>query len=110
MILMMREIEDDLSYDKLSTVVLDVEAILNSQPLTCLNLDDIVEPLTPSHLISGKRVLSFPIDRSIDRRSRKSSPSFQQKRQISFHKYSELLIKMKKGLSSSVKIKTQSNC
>ena len=66
MILMMREIEDDLSYDELSTVVLDVEAILNSQPLTCLDLDDIVEPLTPSHLISGKRVSSFPIDRSIE--------------------------------------------
>ena len=34
-----------LSYDELLTVVVDVEAILNSRPLTYLDLDDIVEPL-----------------------------------------------------------------
>lgn len=49
-----------LSYDESLTVVVDIEAILNSRPLTYLDSDDVVEPLTPSHLICGKRVLSFP--------------------------------------------------
>ena len=50
------------------TVIVDVEALLNSWPLTYLD-NDMAEPLTPSHLISGKRVLSFPnvkITRRID--------------------------------------------
>ena len=41
-----------LSYDKLLTVVVDVEAILNSRPLTYLDLDDMVEPLTPHRILS----------------------------------------------------------
>ena len=49
-----------LSYDELLTVVVDVEAILNSRPLTYLDNDDIAEPLTASNLISGKRVLFLP--------------------------------------------------
>jgi hypothetical protein len=49
-----------LSYDELLTVVVDVEAILNSRPLTYLDNDDMAEPLTVSNLISGKRVLFLP--------------------------------------------------
>jgi hypothetical protein len=49
-----------LSYDELLTVVVDVEAILNSRPLTYLDNDDMAEPLTASNLISGKRVLFLP--------------------------------------------------
>ena len=53
-----------LSYDELLTLVVDVEGILNTCPLTYFDIDDMAEPLTPSHLICGKRVLSFPTIKS----------------------------------------------
>ena len=49
-----------LSYEELLTGVAEVEAILNSRPLTYLTTDDIDERITPSHLISGVRLLSMP--------------------------------------------------
>ena len=42
------------------TVLTEVECILNSRPLTYLYPDDLEEPLTPCHLISGRRLLSLP--------------------------------------------------
>jgi len=41
------------------TVLSEVECILNSRPLTYLYADDLAEPLTPSHLMSGRRLLSL---------------------------------------------------
>ena len=38
----------------------DVEAIINSRPLTYLTTDDPDQPVTPSHLISGIRLLNVP--------------------------------------------------
>ena len=49
-----------LSYDELLTVVTEVELILNSRPLSYVSTEDLEEPLTPSHLITGRRLLSFP--------------------------------------------------
>jgi hypothetical protein len=49
-----------LTYDELLTSVTEVEMILNSRPLTYLSSDDAEEPLTPSHLLLGYRVLSLP--------------------------------------------------
>ena len=49
-----------LSYDELLTVVTEVEMVLNSKPLSYLSSEDIEEPLTPSHLLIGRRVLSLP--------------------------------------------------
>ena len=40
--------------------IVEIEAIINSHPLTFLNLDDTEEPLTPSHLLMGHRILSLP--------------------------------------------------
>ena len=34
--------------------------ILNSRPLSYISTEDIEEPLTPSHLITGQRLLSLP--------------------------------------------------
>ena len=48
------------SYEELLTSVAEVEAIVNSRPLTYLTTDDLDEPVTPSHLISGVRLLSVP--------------------------------------------------
>ena len=49
-----------LSYDELLTVITEVEAVLNSRPLTYVSSEDVEEPLTPSHLMLGYRVLSLP--------------------------------------------------
>ena len=55
-----------LSYEELLTVLLEVEAVLNSRPLTYVSADDLDEPLTPSHLIYGKRILSCPEPEDVD--------------------------------------------
>ena len=49
-----------LSYDELQTAIVEVEAILNSRPISFLSADDFEEPLTPSHLIFGRRLISLP--------------------------------------------------
>ena len=46
--------------DELMTMVVEVEAIINSRPLTPISADDLEEPLTPSHLLCGYRLLSLP--------------------------------------------------
>ena len=47
-----------LTYDELLTIVTEVEAVLNSRPLSYVSMDDLDEPLPPSHLLRGYRVLS----------------------------------------------------
>ena len=46
-----------LFYDELLTLVTEV---LNSRPLTYVSSEDIEEPLTPSHLLGGYRILTLP--------------------------------------------------
>lgn len=57
-----------LTYEELLTAVLDVEVVLNSRPLTYVSTEDFEEPLTPSHLIFGRRLLSLPnsVNQGID--------------------------------------------
>ena len=50
------------SYDELNTALVEVEAVVNSRPLTYVSSDDLEEPLTPSHLLVGCRLLSLPDD------------------------------------------------
>ena len=49
-----------LSYEELQTVVTDVECTVNSRPITYVYSNEQIEPLTPSHLIAGRRLLSLP--------------------------------------------------
>ena len=49
-----------LTYDELLTLVIEVEAVLNSRPLGYVSSEDTEEPLTPSHLLVGYRVMSLP--------------------------------------------------
>ena len=43
-------------YDELVTVLVEVEATLNSRPISYLSSEDIGEPLTPSHLLMGRQL------------------------------------------------------
>ena len=49
-----------LTYEELLTVITEVELIINSRPLTYVSSMDLEEPLTPSHLIIGRRLLNLP--------------------------------------------------
>lgn len=49
-----------LTHDELSTVLTEVEAIFNSRPLSYMSSEDLEEPLTPSHMLTGHRILSLP--------------------------------------------------
>ncbi len=46
------------SQDELLTAVTEVEMVINSQPLSYMSAYDLEEPLTPSHLIVGRRLMS----------------------------------------------------
>ena len=48
-----------LTYEELLTLLIRVEGVLNSRPLTYVYPDQD-EPLTPSHLVLGKRILTVP--------------------------------------------------
>lgn len=50
-----------LTYEELLTVLTEVEGVLNSRPLTYV-YSDITdqEPLTPSHLVIGRRIATLP--------------------------------------------------
>ena len=49
-----------LSHDKLFTVLVEVEATLNSRPISYVSSEDVDEPLTPSHLLVGRCLLNLP--------------------------------------------------
>ena len=49
-----------LNYDELLTAVTEIESIINSRPLSYISAGDTEEPLTPSHLLIGRRVLNLP--------------------------------------------------
>ena len=49
-----------LMYDELLTALTEVEMVVNSRPLSYMSTEDAEEPLTPSHLLTGRRVLSLP--------------------------------------------------
>ena len=47
-----------LNYEELLTVIIEIEAVLNSRPLCYLYDAEIDEVITPSHLIYGRRIIS----------------------------------------------------
>ena len=48
------------SFDELHTTIVEIEGIINSRPISYLNSGDTEEPLTPSHLLVGRRILNLP--------------------------------------------------
>ena len=51
-----------VTYEELLTVLMEIECVLNSRPLTYVSTEDLQEPLMPSHLICGRRILSVPAE------------------------------------------------
>ena len=49
-----------LTYDEMTTALVEVEAVINSRPLTYVAMDDLDEPLTHSHLLTIHRISSLP--------------------------------------------------
>ena len=57
-----------LNYEELNTILIEVEAIINSRPLTYV-LDDqggISDILTPSHVINSRRISTMPNDQHFE--------------------------------------------
>lgn len=48
----------NFSHDELLTAVVEIEAVINSRPLSYISSADFEEPLTPSHLVVGRRLLN----------------------------------------------------
>ena len=44
----------------MNTAIIEVEMILNSRPISYVSTEDQEEPLTPSHLMVGRRLLNLP--------------------------------------------------
>ena len=52
-----------ISLQMLQTIVVEVEALLNDRPLMYISQDpNDPEPLTPSHLLAGRRITSLPYE------------------------------------------------
>ena len=45
-----------LSYDELTTILIEVEAVLNSRPVAYVEAEGIEEALTPSHLLLARQI------------------------------------------------------
>ncbi|XP_064475637.1 uncharacterized protein LOC135389531 [Ornithodoros turicata] len=59
-----------LTYNELATVVTEVEAVLNSRPLTYVYKDpDDLSVLTPGHFLVGKRITALPYEPAVELRS-----------------------------------------
>ena len=48
-----------LTYEELSTVLTEVDCVINTRPLTYA-YDEVSEPLTPSHLLYGRNINDQP--------------------------------------------------
>ena len=51
-----------LNYDELTTILTEIECIINSTPITYVydDQESISYPLTPSHLINGRQITNMP--------------------------------------------------
>ena len=50
-----------ITLEALQTLVVEIESVLNDRPLTYLSADARdPEPLTPSHLLYGRRITTLP--------------------------------------------------
>ena len=52
----------NLTYDELQTIVVEIEGLINARPLTYVydDVESVSLPLTPSHLVYGRRITTMP--------------------------------------------------
>ena len=50
----------NFTQDELLTAVVEIEAVINSRPLSYVSSTDLEEPLTSSRLVLGRRLLNLP--------------------------------------------------
>lgn len=71
-----------LTYEELSTVLVQIEGILNSRPLTPLSTDpEDLLPLTPGHFLIGRPITSPPTANDVDY-SKERLPRFHRLEQL----------------------------
>ena len=58
-----------LTFEEMDTILIEVEGVLNSRPLTYIHSELEEEPLTPSSLVCGKRLLSTPSESKVAAKS-----------------------------------------
>ena len=94
-----------LTMDELVTAIVEVEMIVNSRPLTYVSTEDMREPITPSRLISGRRLMSLPDGcYNRDMSDTVSNSSDLSRRMIHLKTVlPHFLKKMEEGISSGVK-------
>lgn len=51
-----------LTYEEMETMLCNMEAVINSRPLTYISNDDLQEVLTPFHLLFGHNVIHNSVD------------------------------------------------
>ena len=56
-------------YEEVETILVEIEGVLNSRPLTYVDDSDLTEPLTPSHLMYGRNILNRTSSASINKNS-----------------------------------------
>ena len=54
--------QTNLTYDELQTIVVEIEGLINARPLTYVydDVESVSLPLTPSHLVYGRRITTMP--------------------------------------------------
>ena len=57
------------TFEEMDTILIEVEGVLNSRPLTYIHSELEEEPLTPSSLVCGKRLLSTPSESKVAAKS-----------------------------------------
>ena len=52
----------NLTYDELQTIVVEIEGLINARPLTYVydDVESVSFPLSPSHLVYGRRITTMP--------------------------------------------------
>uniref|UniRef100_A0A1X7UBW2 Integrase catalytic domain-containing protein n=1 Tax=Amphimedon queenslandica TaxID=400682 RepID=A0A1X7UBW2_AMPQE len=92
-----------LTYEELLTAVIEIEMIINSLPLSYVTQDDLDEPITPSHLLIGRRLTSLPDDICCTEDDFTLTPPTLTRRIVSKLPVISFLEQMEEGISSRVK-------